>query len=330
MTVPLNCFRQSTWRPLCRLGSAACVAAWLGGCAPATKGTPARLPAFTATDATNAYRQTEHFVALGPRDGGTPGARRAADYLHERLQALGAPDVRTVAFDDNTPTGMRTFYNVLADFPAARADAPRIVLLSHFDTKSGVPGATSEAPFEGANDSGSSTGLLLTLADLFAQTPHPLPCHVLFAFLDGEECAVAYSDRDGLHGSKHLARDLRTRGVPVRAVILADMIGDRDLTLQIPRNSTPELRLLALSCADQLGIRDHVTLINGFILDDHQPFLDAGFAAIDLIDLEFGSAPGLNDYWHTMADTMDKLDPRSFEIVGKLITAMIASLCADE
>ncbi len=336
VSAPRGTVRQQrvSGRPFRRLCRAALPAAalLLGGCGgPAARERPAAaVPPFTAADATNAYRQTERFVALGPRAAGTAGARRAAEYLRETLQAADTPNVRIDSFDDDTPAGRRTFHNVLAEFPAAQADAPRIVLLSHFDTKAGVPGDTSETPFVGANDSGSSTGLLLALAARFAATPAPLPCHVLFAFLDGEECAVAYSDRDGLHGSKRLARDLRAQGVPVRAVLLADMIGDRGLKLQIPRNSTPELRLLALACADRLGLRDQVTLVNGHILDDHQPFLDAGFAAVDLIDFAFGSAPGLNDYWHTLEDTMDKLDPGSFEIVGRLITAMIESLCAGE
>lgn len=299
----------------------------LTGCKPDGQQEASRLPSFTARDATNAFRHTERLVAISPRASGTSGAKHAAEHLQAALQEAGMPSVRIDAFEDETPAGVLTFYNVLAELPAAKPEAPRIVLLSHFDSKIGVPGDTAETPFVGANDSGSSTGLLLAMAERFAATPQPLPCHILFALLDGEECAYAYSDRDGLHGSKHLARQLRKDNVPVRAVILADMIGGRDLVLQIPRNSTPELRLLALSCAEQLGISAHVTLINSAILDDHQPFLDAGFPAVNLIDFAFGSAPGLNDYWHTMEDSMDKLDPKSFEITGSLIVSMINALC---
>ena len=299
----------------------------LTGCKPAVQRGASVLPFFSPHEATNAYHHTERLVALGPRAAGTPGAQRAAEHLKSALQEIGIDAARIDAFEDEPPAGVLTFYNVLAELPAAQPEAPRIVLLSHFDTKINVPGDSAELPFEGANDSGSSTGLLLALAQSFAAAPQSLPCPILFAFLDGEECAYAYSDRDGLHGSKHLARDLRQRGVPVRAVILADMIGDRDLVLQIPRNSTPELRLLALTCAEQLGITAHVTLINSAILDDHQPFLNAGFPAINLIDFNFGSAPGFNDYWHTMEDTMDKLAPRSFEITGSLIVSMINTLC---
>jgi len=285
-----------------------------------------KIPQFTAAAATNAFKETEEFVALGSRAAGSEGARLAAQYLCDRIEALVGEGARIESFEDDTPYGVRTFHNVIVELAAAHASAPRIVLLSHFDTKRDIPGETAENPFVGANDSGSSTGLLLSLAELFSSSGEGLACHVMFAFLDGEECAIGYSDRDGLHGSRHLAAKLRREGVAIKAVILADMIGDSDLHLEIPRNSTPELRLLALKCAERLELRDKVSLGRGFVLDDHQPFLDVGYAAIDLIDFKFGSAPGLNDYWHTMEDTMDKLSVESFEVTGRLITAMMAEL----
>jgi len=320
--------RVSAIRPCRRAcAAAALLAALASGCRPPAP--PPAFPAFTAHDATNACAHTARFVARGPRAAGTPGARRAAEFLQAALRDLGAASARIESFEDETPFGPRLFHNVLASFPAADPRAPWIVLLSHFDTKTGVPGDSEETPFVGANDSGSPTGLLLALAERFARlTPDRLPAGVLLAFLDGEECAVAYSDRDGLHGSRRLARDLRAQRLPVRAVILADMIGDRDLRLEIPRNGAPELRLLALACAERLGLGSRVALGNTIILDDHQPFLDLGFPAVNLIDFAFGSAPGLNDYWHTLEDTMDKLDPASFEITGRIILAMMNALAA--
>jgi Zn-dependent M28 family amino/carboxypeptidase len=312
---------------LCEI-ALALLTACVCGCRPQAPAVAA-FPLFTAADATHAFDQTARFVALGPRPSGTPEARRAAEYLERALRTAGAATARIASFEDATPSGTGTFHNVLATVPAANPQAPWIVLLSHFDTKRDVPGHTDATPFVGANDGGSSTGLLLTLAAHFVRQSrtHPPPCNILIACLDGEECAVAYSDRDGLHGSRRLARDLRREGLPVRAVILADMIGDRDLLLEIPRNGTPELRLLALACAERLGIRRHVTLGSSIILDDHQPFLDQGFPAINLIDFSFGGAPGRNDYWHTVQDTMATLDPASFQITGNLIIALMNALC---
>ena len=245
---------QHPFVPLPRMLALALLGALVCGCRPQTP-VAAVFPPFTAADSTNAFEQTARFVALGSRAPGTPEGRRAAEYLEGALRTAGAATVRIASFEDATPSGVRTFHNVLATFPAANPQAPWIVLLSHFDTKRDIPGATDETPFVGANDGGSSTGLLLALAARFAiQSPtQPPPFNILIACLDGEECALAYSDRDGLHGSRRLARDLRRERLPVRAVILADMIGDRDLLLEIPRLFRMLLRVALRQPGDLLG-----------------------------------------------------------------------------
>jgi Zn-dependent M28 family amino/carboxypeptidase len=152
--------------------------------------------------------------------------------------------------------------------------------------------------------------------------------NVLIAFLDGEECLVRYGPNDGLHGSRQLAAEMKSEKANVKAVILVDMIGDRDLNIMIPRNGTATLRALALKAADAAGVRQYISLTDGAILDDHQPFLDAGFPAVDLIDFNYGSTPGANDYWHTPQDTLDKISPESLTITGRIVTEMLNYLSA--
>ena len=157
----------------------------------------------------------------------------------------------------------------------------------------------------------------------------PLQQHpVLFGFLDGEECRVQYGPHDGLHGSRRLAAQLAAEHRKVRAVILLDMIGDRDLTVTIPANGSSELTLLALQAAETAGVRNKFALADGQVLDDHQPFIEAGFPAVDLIDFIYGSAPGLNDYWHTPADTLDKISESSLTSVGQVVVEMLRQLDA--
>ena len=67
-------------------------------------------------------------------------------------------------------------------------------------------------------------------------------------------------------------------------------------------------------------------LAPGPVLDDHQPFLEAGLPAVDLIDFLYGSAPGLNDSWHTDADTLDKLSAASLQTIGRVVLRMLAAL----
>jgi glutaminyl-peptide cyclotransferase len=300
------------------------------GCRPAPS--PKR-PAFKplaprVLDADNALAEARALVALGPRDAGTPGARQAAGHLLVRLQAVGVQSTLD-AFTDETPDGKTTFWNVMGVIPADgrwAAKAPWIFLGSHFDTKSGLGGG-----FEGANDSASSSGLLLELARIL-QAAGPLPVNIGIAFFDGEECRHSYTTRDGLHGSRHAARALclNRRVDQVRAVIILDMIGDKDLTVTIPRNGTSDLVVRVFRAAEAEKVRDKFALMGGALLDDHQPFLDASMPAVDLIDFEYGSAPGRNDYWHTPQDTLAKLSAESLGVVGRVVIRVLNDLMMEE
>jgi len=266
-----------------------------------------------------ALAEARGFVALGPRTAGSAGGAAAANYLDGRLRAMGL-DPGIDVFRDATPEGDKTFRNVSVEFPGAGTGV--VVLASHYDTKAGIAGN-----FVGANDSGSSTAVLLALAAVLKQNP-PLRRTVVLAFLDGEECLLDYGPKDGLHGSRRLLARMRSSGQArhVAAFILLDMIGDRHLAVTIPANSTPWLASLAFEAARAEQARLHFSLSRGPVLDDHVPFLEAGIPAVDLIDFEYGSAPGRNDYWHTPQDTVDKLSPESLQIVGRVALRMLNAL----
>ncbi|MEI7899906.1 MAG: M28 family peptidase [bacterium] len=299
-----------------------CFAAILAGCGEKTspEAQANRLPlTFTTAQAANALSNVVAFVsACTPRDGGTPGSEGAAVWLHSRLTRLGVPTTID-RFNDSTPEGQKPFANVLATLPGTGDEW--VVLLSHFDTKCKIAN-----DFQGANDGGSSTGLLLELAAALHHTATPRRLNVLCAFLDGEECRLGYSDRDGFHGSKHLANAIQQQHKKVKAVILMDMVGDRDLKITIPHNGTARLRVLALEAAEATGDRAKIGLFDGIIYDDHQAFLERGFPAINLIDLVYGSRPGENDYWHTTHDTLDKLSADSLLTTGRIVMEMVNRL----
>ena len=50
--------------------------------------------------------------------------------------------------------------------------------------------------------------------------------------------------------------------------------------------------------------------------DDHLPFMKRGVPCADLIDFTYGYN---NVFWHTPQDTVDKLSPKSLEIVGSVM-----------
>lgn len=287
------------------------LAAIAAGCGKAAPGEPA-LPLEAAHfDGERALMEVRGLVALGARDAGTPGAERAAIYLQKRLQELGV-EARVDTFTQPTPVGERSFHNVIGRVPGRQPGL--IILGSHFDTKSGI------APdFQGANDSGSSTGALLEMARLLARHGSPGP-EIHLVFFDGEEAMQHYSDIDGLHGSRHHAQRMVEEGrdKDVLAMILLDMVGDRDLSVTIPRNVTRELAIALLRAADAEGQREKFVLFPFEVGDDHEPFLRRGMPALNIIDFQFGSAPGRNDYWHTRLDTLDKLSAESLGLIGRV------------
>ena len=278
----------------------------------------------TLFDAPRAFAEVEAFVHTGPRVSGTEGAKKAADYLLQRLVSIGIP-AELQTFEDQSPLGTTTFHNVVGTLPGDRSDI--LILGSHFDTKYGIEG------FLGANDSGSSSGLLLELGRVWkTSTDNSRDRPTLrLVFFDGEECRHRYGANDGFHGSKAYVDSLEKAGEidRVHAMILLDMIGDRDLSVTIPRNSTPALALLAFHAATAVGRRDAFSWHEAAVGDDHVAFLDAGIPAIDLIDFQFGSAPGKNDYWHTPEDTMDKISIESLDTVGQVTLYMLQQLVED-
>lgn len=276
-------------------------------------------------DGARAMGGVEALVEIGPRPAGSDGAAKAASFLKARFEEYGL-ETTLDEFEEDTPLGPVVFRNVVARLPGSGGET--IVLGSHYDTKRGIG-----TGFVGANDSGSSTGVLLELARAVREAVPSglLGADLVFVAFDGEECAVRYGPRDGFHGSRRFVRRLKESGGVdlVRAMILMDMVGDRDLRVTIPANGTPWLRRLALDAAEDMGVRQQFGLFPGAIGDDHVAFLEAGIPAIDLIDFTFGSAPGRNDYWHTEEDTLDKLSPESLETVGRVVLRMVDRLLVD-
>jgi len=278
--------------------------------------------AVEAVDGERALAWVRELVTITPRHSGTPGAAQAAQWIRDRI----SPFVDTCEIDtftDDTITGPMIFHNVLATLKGTGGKT--VILGSHFDTKSGISDT-----FQGANDSGSSTGLLIELARVLHGQPRQ-PFTIVFAFFDGEECQRAYGPLDGLHGSRHYARKLADTGrlESIRAMIVLDMIGDKDLTVTIPRNTTRSLTALAFKAAAAEGIREKFRLAPGDVLDDHVPFHERGVPTLNLIDFEHGSAPGLNDYWHTEQDSLENISAESLRQIGRVTLRILNALAKD-
>lgn len=272
---------------------------------------------FSQEDAKAAFDLTGEFVRANPvRDAGTDGGRKACDWLQEKASVYGG-DVSRDDFLAKSPDGMRTFSNLYCAFERKRG-APWTVFVSHYDTKPGIG-------CPGANDGASTSCLLLRLAKVLADN-RGFDGNVMLIWTDAEECKGArYSETNGFQGSKRAAEMLKQKKVTVDGVYVLDMLGDKDLKISIPPNVSKELVKRVFAAGKRIGLkRDRLDRLDAAVLDDHVAFKNAGFKAIDLIDFEYGSKPGLNDYWHTSRDTQDKLSADSFLTVGRLVCEILS------
>lgn len=271
--------------------------------------------AFTESDAAFALKSATDLVEnCTPRDAGTVRGRLASNWLLDRISAQGV-DVRRDRFIVMTPRGRREMVNLYCGFMTNPADE-WVVLISHYDTKPG-----SGCP--GANDGASTSGLLMAIAKAVSERGLPRG-NLMLIWTDGEECMNSYSSDDGFWGSKRAAYMMKQRGVKVRAAICLDMLGDRDLKITIPSNGDKTLSKIACHAAKRAKLGDcFAGIVREEVKDDHVAFAAAGWRAIDLIDFSYGSAPGLNDYWHTPSDTPDKISAESLLKSGAFVAEIL-------
>ena len=274
--------------------------------------------AFSQEDAKAALDMTGEFVKAHPvRDAGTYRARDASRWLLGKASVVGG-NVYQDSFQAMTPDGMRTFTNLYCPFERD-SGAPWTVFVSHYDTK---PGANCP----GANDGASTSCLLVQLVKVMFDN-RGFNRNVMFIWTDGEECkGERYTDVDGFQGSKRAAEMLKRKKIAVDGVYVLDMLGDKDLKISIPPNVSFDLAKKVVAAAKGIGLkRSQFASLDSVVYDDHVAFKDAGFKAIDLIDFEYGSKPGLNDYWHTPQDTPDKLSADSLLTVGRLACSILSA-----
>lgn len=258
-----------------------------------------------------ALAHVQAMVDFGPRPPGTDAIEKTRSYLVQQLERAGWK-VERQSFSDETPRGKKQFVNLIATF-GAKGSAASFLVCSHYDTKT-----FDNARFVGANDGGSSTGTLLELARVLPGQPE-LAAKVELVFFDGEEAYVAFTETDGLYGSRYFAKQLlaQDKAKNFRGGILFDMVGDKSLTITFPPDSPAELAGDIFASADAVKVRSHFTYFDRDITDDHTPLNEIGIPVIDLIDFDYPP-------WHTPEDTVDKLSAESLRITGAVACYYLA------
>jgi glutaminyl-peptide cyclotransferase len=279
---------------------------------------PAMMQAQSAADHFSGQRAldyTRQIVATGSRWIGSPGHARAEAVLKKEF---ARDKMELDSFSMSTPAGPMEMHNYIVRFPG-KTDGV-IVLASHYDTVYPL----RDKNYVGANDGGSSTGLLLEMANHLRG--HVLEGYsVWLVFFDGEEAIQQWSHSDSIYGSRHLAARWQNDGTlkKIKAFLLADMVGDKDLNIDRDTDSTGWLLDLIYKAASRFGYQSHFFERQEAMEDDHLPFVQRGVPCADFIDFDYGYQ---NAFWHTPEDTMDKLSAHSLTIVGETILETIRLL----
>ncbi|MGD0793450.1 MAG: M28 family peptidase [Terriglobales bacterium] len=282
--------------------------------APSPAAPPDSAP-FPHIDSKRAFRYTREVTAFGPRYMGSENHKKLERYI---LDHLKGDRVEDDAFTADTVEGKFPVRNIIAKFPGTKDGI--IVILGHYDTNYPL----RNTGYVGANDGGSSTAILLEYANQLRGKKRD-GYSVWLVWTDGEEAVQKWSDTDSLYGARHLAEKWDKNGTlkKIKALMVMDMIGDADLNIDRNTNGAPWLLDLIYAAAERGGCQSHFYARQGPIEDDHIPFVKRGVPSADVIDLDYGYN---NVFHHTPQDTMDKLSPKSLEIVGNTILETIRLL----
>ncbi|MGA2674229.1 MAG: M28 family peptidase [Terracidiphilus sp.] len=278
---------------------------------------PLASPAQQHFNGAKALEYTRQFVSIGPRWPTSQGHLKAEQFLRNQFKH---DQLEEDAFTANTPIGPVAMRNFIVRFPGKKNGV--IVLSTHYETNYPLRNIN----FVGANDGGSTTGLLLAIADQLrgemGRAKMLEGYSVWLVFFDGEEAIQSWSRSDSTYGSRHLAARWGRDGTlgRIKAFILADMIGDKDLDIQRETKSTDWLVAAVRQAAHKFGYDRYFFQSEMPVEDDHLAFVERGVPSIDVIDLDYGPN---NSYHHTAQDTMDKISARSLTIDGDVFLETI-------
>jgi Zn-dependent M28 family amino/carboxypeptidase len=242
---------------------------------------------------------------------------RAADYIAESLGSTGY-DVADHSFPDSG----RLFRNIIATRRGFHLPQERVVVIAHYDTVAGSPGA---------DDNASGVAVMLEIARVLAQFRLERTVHFIGVALEENENEA--DPCSGTRGSRALAAYARENGWGIEGVVVLESVayaGDSivqsvppGLTIQVPAvgdfvavvGNEKSMDLVAgFSRAAEryrvdLSIVELVVPWNGELLpdsrrSDHAPFWDEGFRAIMLTDTTNFRSP----YYHQPTDTLATLN----------------------
>ena len=256
-----------------------------------------------------AYEDVIYQVALGPRIPGEDGHQRIIEWITRELTISGwQTEIQETEYQGKPVKNIIAFREQGGSY---------ILIGAHYDTRifadQDQDPSLRSLPVPGANDGGSGVAVLLELARVL---PEDLDSPVRLVFFDSEDNG-GIDDWQWIMGSRAFVRDYE---ILPEAAIIVDMIGDADLNIFYEYNSDESIMGQIWKKASDLGYGSQFQEEFKYsMLDDHTPFIEAGIPAVDIIDFDY-------PFWHTTADTVDKVSAESLETVGQTLLAWIISL----
>jgi len=283
-------------------------------------------------DADSAYDFVKKQVEFGPRVPGTAAHAACAEWLVKTLKQW-TPDVVVQAFKarayDGRPLEGK---NIIASFAKEKKD--RILLCAHWDSRPFADHDPDPAnhfkPVMGANDGASGVGVLLEIARCLSLDKPAVGVDILL--LDLEDFGAhnnwrgVSEDTWGL-GSQYWAKKPHVEGYRARFGILLDMVGASGAAFPMEGTSmyhAPAVVKKVWAAARGLGLAGYfVETESDPLIDDHLYInRHAGIPTVDIIDYD-ARRGGFPSSWHTVGDTLDKIDKNTLAAAGRTVLAVI-------
>ena len=286
-----------------------------------TGGCNSGMPRF---DGDNAYQYLIEQCSFGPRNPGSDGHSACQDFIIERLKKFSDEVLlQEFSFQEKGKNKSYTGTNIIARFN--RSSSFQSLIGAHWDTRPWADQddniANRSKPIIGANDGASGAAIMLELASIMAKTPPPIGVNLVF--FDAEDSGDPGLNETYCQGSMYFAKHIPIP-LPDEGIIL-DMVGDKQLSLPIERNSFKyheDLVRRLWDRARELGLDTFKDYVAHAIYDDHVPLNEyAGISTINIIDFEYPNS--YTNFWHTLNDVPENCSAESLEQVGILITDYI-------
>lgn len=257
-----------------------------------------------------AYQHVVKQVSFGARVPGSQAHSLTQLYIRDELKKSGwQTNIQKVDFKG------QQIINIVAFLQSCSTiKRPWIILGAHYDSRiyadRDLDVTRRKFPVPGANDGASGVAVLLELARVL---PQSIEKSIWLVFFDAEDNGNI-EGWEWIMGSTYFVENLKSK--PDAAVIV-DMVGDADLDIFKEHNSDIVLTDEIWKVASELGYSDYfMSMLKYQMIDDHIPFLNAGIAAVDIIDFDY-------PYFHTTSDTIDKVSWQSLSAVGDTLLAWL-------